>query len=846
MQKEWQNVQDDVYAKYQCLLDNLRDIILFISKKGHIKDANGKALESYAYTHDEILKMNINELLAPGETVITEDIIKELTENRQVLNTFQCTKNGDKIDVEISMNRVEQKLDEVLIFCIIKQVPQYNSEMETKVMRQLIDNVLDVICIVNRNSVYEYASLSYKDLLGYEEEEILGKNMFEYLHPEDTTKIKEIIKRIENTCESECVEFRYRKKDGSYLWLESNANPVLNQKGDWIFTVMGTRDISERKKSEAMLWESEKKYSGLFDSMQESFALADIITDNEANPVGFKFIEVNSVFARNIGYPMSELIGSVLTQNSVVIEKYWWDLLFQVARTKQPCSYEGYFGYSDKYFEVFAFAPGENSIACLFVDVSRRIQAEKKLAEEKEWLNVTLESVNEGIIATGTDGKILFLNHIAAELLEWDEEKALTKSISDVFLSFQEEDDDLHLHSSRQLEPSVVMDDNNIIINRRGVKKILSNSAAPIRDKAGKVSGMVMVLSDVTEQRRVQEHIEYLSFTDTLTGLYNRAYIDNIRVELDKKNQIPLSFIMADLNSLKLVNDVFGHQEGDEVLLKAASVFKKCCRESDIVSRWGGDEFLLILPRTSNKVALQVCDRIRTVCKEINADPIELSVAMGTATRESCEQDLENLFKIAEDRMYSEKLLIARSQYNVFIDNLEKALWTRTDENEEHIKRIKGMAEDFADLLSMRNNEREKLLMLASLHDIGKVVGGDSDFTRMYKLNSEVPAEHIKHTEIGYRMAQAITQLKPIADGILYHHECWDGSGYPYGIKGEEIPLISRIIAIIHAYDDMIHNNLFSQEKAIKELKIKSGTDFDPNMLNIFVSYILKNKNNNY
>lgn len=159
------------------------------------------------------------------------------------------------------------------------------------------------------------------------------------------------------------------------------------------------------------------------------------------------------------------------------------------------------------------------------------------------------------------------------------------------------------------------------------------------------------------KQQQAEERLKYLSLHDVLTGLYNRNYFEEEFNRLDVERQFPLAIIMGDINGLKIINDILGHQAGDKLLIKAAKVLKKACRKEDVICRWGGDEFAILLPKTNIETAKRICYRIRHACEKTEDDSVPLSFALGAATNEASEQSFKLLLKEAEDLMYQDKLL---------------------------------------------------------------------------------------------------------------------------------------------------------------------------------------------
>jgi len=282
----------------------------------------------------------------------------------------------------------------------------------------------------------------------------------------------------------------------------------------------------------------------------------------------------------------------------------------------------------------------------------------------------------------------------------------------------------------------------------------------------GQPSVLVIAL-DTTERKLAEKKIRDLSFKDKLTGLYNRAFFQEELTRLDTKRQLPLSVIMADVNGLKLVNDAFGHQEGDRLLTRTTAVLKQCCRQEDIIARWGGDEFVILLPNTDEKTATDICTRILEFCAQTEQAPIKVSVSLGIATKTTIEQEISNVLKEAEDNMYRHKLTESASVRNSIISALEGILREKTHETTRHGQRLQELTLQISQALGLPDKSLDELSLLATLHDIGKVAIPETILDKPGKLTEEEWEVMRRHPEIGYRIAQSIPELA-LNDSIVY------------------------------------------------------------------------------
>jgi diguanylate cyclase (GGDEF)-like protein len=377
-----------------------------------------------------------------------------------------------------------------------------------------------------------------------------------------------------------------------------------------------------------------------------------------------------------------------------------------------------------------------------------------------------------------------------------------------------------------------------------GSVRWIKDRSFPIFNGSGKAYRIVGIATDVTDQKLGEEKLRYLSLHDALTGLYNRLFFEEELRRIEKMRYQTIGIISCDVDGLKMINDTLGHEYGDTLLIGVAKVMMECFREGDIVARIGGDEFAVILPNAPKPVLESTCQRIREAMEKYNAahPELPLNISIGFAVKSEAPISMKDLLKDADGNMYREKLYHKQSVRRGITQNLLKTMKEKDFLVEEHAHRLENLLIGLAALAGLPESTQTDLRLLAQFHDIGNVGVSDKILLKKAPLTPEEWAERQRHSEIGFRIALSTPDLNPIADLILKHHEWWNGQGYPFGLKGEEIPIECRLLAIADAYEALTsvrpHRKGFSSEEALAELKSRSGTQFDPDLLTKFTQML--------
>lgn len=409
--------------------------------------------------------------------------------------------------------------------------------------------------------------------------------------------------------------------------------------------------------------------------------------------------------------------------------------------------------------------------------------------------------------------------------------------------------------------------------------------------------------ANAIKNAQFHEQICQQAKTDSLTNLLNhRSFLEKYQEEIkhSKVNNKPFSILLIDVDNFKSLNDSFGHQYGDIVLHNIAACLKNNIRGIDIAARYGGDEFICLLPETLNNHSVIAANRIMEKIKEqLNNDKITASVSIGIATLYYHTDDPTILLQLADQAMYLAKYrggdqiftfaknethdpglwnktvcetfqilktlsrfddgkeivsdltdqlgkmftgnTASKSPYEI-VTSLSSALDARDHYTNGHSERAIEFAKKIAVKLEMSDNQMEELEYLCLLHDIGKIGIPDHILNKPGKLSLEEMEIMKRHPEIGEKIIAPLDAMKNLMPLIRHHQEYYDGKGYPDGLSGEAVPLACRILSVVDTFDAMTsdrpYRKALPKESAIAELRRCAGSQFDPMIVEIFIGIL--------
>ncbi len=381
----------------------------------------------------------------------------------------------------------------------------------------------------------------------------------------------------------------------------------------------------------------------------------------------------------------------------------------------------------------------------------------------------------------------------------------------------------------------------DIPITREGQEtRYISAYATPVLGSDMLISTVI----DVTEQKLREDEALRIAYTDALTGLWNRLSFSERLNTSDQQLVYPYALLIMDINGLKIINDAFGTEKGNEALKNVGEVLKQVVGSRDRIFRIGGDEFAITLENLGDEEAETLRLKLMEAMRDLTIDDVSYSLSIGLACKASIDEPSAQMLKRAEEDMYKKKVLEGQSVRNRAIMSILSMLADKYEEERVHSERVSELCMTVGASLGVTGEDLEELRMAGMLHDIGKIAIPDRILDKPGKLDDDEWVIMKQHTFYGYNILKAADEYTNLALYALTHHERYDGNGYPKGLKGEEIPLYSRIISVADAYEamtsDRIYRKRLSDQDALNELKRCSGSQFDPKIIDVFMDIVMQ------
>lgn len=816
---------------------HLPNVMAISTMEGVFVEVNAAFTEILGYTRKDSIGKNALDIawVDPGERDRFREVLDEDGKICKMEARFRH-KQGHDVFALISSVRVMIGDCEYILSSIVDISDSIAARETLEQYRFLFNEVQDSIILINMKSgrIVD-ANTTALRTYGYTRDEML-KLSFSLLRGMDEKVVKDDVQK------GALYESIHHRKNGPPFFVEISCSIMTIKKRKYLLCVI--RDISERKLAEAMRRKDAEEIMELYNNAPCGYVSLDSSSI---------ILRINDTLLKWLGVDRNEVVGKRRLSEYVV------DNSLKFIEKLHPAN-ANHGGTKD--FELEIISQDRSVMTTLasiqmvkdelgqsimwnatLTDITARKRMERSLQLSEEKYRSIFENAVEGMFQANPDRSYINVNPACARMFGYSSSEEMLGALNNVYQTYDSVEEAQRLYKSLK-QNGLVRDFIARQRKRDGSVFWTSVNALAVYDDYGRIRWVEGCYIDVTERIKHLEELEYLSEHDPLTGLHNRTYYENV---LNHERACRINgILMCDIDGLKLVNDSIGHQAGDDLLVAATEVLKKCVGNDDILARVGGDEFAILLFDTDMSSLSIRARQIQQDVEDYNTlEPfIPLSITVGAAFREDPAASVFDLIKMADNSMYRQKLLSSQSARSAIVKTLMKTLEARDFGTENHAVRLVEFMRIFADRVGFPIWRMEDLMLFSQFHDIGKVGVPDRILFKPGCLDQEEKFEMQKHCEIGYRIAQASPDLAPISELILRHHEWWNGQGYPQGLKGSEIPIDCRMLSIVDAYDAMTcerpYRKAMSHEAVVQELLACRGSQFDPELVGVFLGCIFE------
>jgi diguanylate cyclase (GGDEF)-like protein/PAS domain S-box-containing protein len=853
----------DHLVRHENIFKLSMDLLCVTDLQGRLLTVNDEWSLVLGYTKSELLGLSLVDMVHPADLPKTLEVMEALGKSQKVFNFINRYRHKDGTYRSLEWR---SQPEDGLIYAAARDVTQkllmerrlgekleqlnlLFSQSLTGMFFMMLDEPVEWHDGVDKEAVLDYVfkhqrvthvNQAFLDQYGQTEEEMLGST------PTDTFKHDMAQGRAvwrkffdEGNLHIDTDE---RRKDGSQMWVLGDYTCMYDSQGR-ITGHFGTQvDITDRKLAEKSIQEYQQV-------LQDKNHLIESILDNAPLGIWLTRADQTRVFENRYVRENFQLTATEFASCETINQ--------EVMVKDGPQQYEQTVTFKDQQLHTLqtlksriATKEGEGfSILGIGMDITERKNALQALRRSEEKYRLITEQASDVIWVLNTHtNRFTYLSPSIRFLTGYTDEETMRMRPRDMIpLEY------LHIVGAamraalEDFKSSGLELKNHMLEMQHFTKNgdvVWVEASFRLRYGEAGVIEAVGVTRNIDERKRIERDVLYLSYHDQLTGLFNRRYYDEQLLWMDREENLPLTLVIADINGLKLTNDVFGHLVGDNLLKTFAKVLHKSCRPGDVAVRIGGDEFVLMLPKTDAASTQRIIDSLNMELSRKGTGKSRISVSFGSRSKLQMSESMEMVFKQAEDAMYSRKFLESNSYKHDTIKLITSSLFEKGVNEQKHGERVAELCKLIGSALGLDSHSVHELELAGLLHDIGKIGIDESLINKPGPLDENEWHQIRRHPEIGYEILRSVHEFTTIAGYVLAHHERLDGTGYPRKLRGEDICLQARVIAVADAFDTITNHRKYKDtlavNYAIQELKTHAGTQFDPLVAKVFVEKVLR------
>lgn len=840
-------------ANYRSLIDNFPGMAYrcLYDEFWTMKFVSPKTFEILGYTESELINNNLisfQEIIHPkyrddlrkGWTIALENR-ENFTADYQIISKSGELKWVHEIGQGVFSKDGEIQYVEGFIYDITKEKLLIAAQRISDTRyRNLIENAPDAIYIDKDGEIIYANPACYRFFKADSPDFFIGKKIEDLITEEYTQFYRDRVERLAKThMPNPMAEYAFKRSDGTIVYAEVSSSADYDSGSMIIHTFI--HDLSAIKQSSEQLQRIQNRNRDLITQMTEGIGVFSYGTDAKNR----KLVFANSSFSKILYGSVRCVIGlSLHSLFGDIIDEYNGSISDAIS-SKQTQLAELPFG-ENQVLELRFSGNDDNELVLMIRDISKIKDFEVSLTHERNRLSTILKGTNTGTWEWNLKTNVIAVNPRWAEIIGFTYAELEPYSPSTFYAHLHPDDRDItdselqkHLNGEidyYQSEFRMIHKDGHIVW-------ILDRGCITEYDESGSPLLICGTHQDITERKERELEVYRLSYYDYLTGLCNRRKFDEKMSEFDNEESLPLTFIMADVDALKITNDAFGHNSGDKLLCHVANRLKEAFQENINIFRIGGDEFMIMLPNCTFAEGEKLIDKLVTKLENDIVNSLPISVSFGVATRTLLTESIDDILNNSEMTMYSKKIVHAGNFRKDIIDVVKQSFFDSYPHEKKHAELVEKYMQILGEKMKFDKVDVNLMKILAEVHDIGKISIRHDILMMETPLAIHDLAKIRQHPETGYRILYSSDKYDKIAIDVLYHHERWDGSGYPKKLTSETIPLKARCLSICEAYaamtQDFPYRKAFGKDNAVKEIVRNSGKQFDPKIARIFVTQVL-------